>query len=141
MLNDLLDQQLTFSVRVAGVHELAGTLDSGADDGQLTSRLGPRYQFPLTRHDGQVVPSPWLERWVIGIRGRLFQQMPETPGDLGVADGQVAVMFLCSPGQGIGDGARQARFFRNDQSHGAPQKGCFWIFFQYLKSDARCTIT
>ncbi|EWH03800.1 hypothetical protein Q427_01045 [Halomonas sp. BC04] len=117
MLDHFLNQQLPLPVGVSRMHHLPRALEKPANHRQLAPGLGPWGQLPLSGQDRQVVQPPLLVGGVIGIGRRLLQQVPETPGDHGVAGVQGALFASCALRQGIGDGPGEAGFFGNDQSH------------------------
>ncbi|MNV32296.1 hypothetical protein D3C71_1236300 [compost metagenome] len=118
VVEHLVHQKLPFPVRVTRVNHFFGIVKKTFDDVELFGDGGTRLQFPLLRHDRQIVEIPARVTAVVDIRLRLFEQVTDTPGDhLSVSAFDKAVALAMRLGQHIGNRTGQARLFRNKQTH------------------------
>ena len=128
VLEDFVDEELSFAVGVARVHDHGGRSNQLPDDGELAlhALLLSNEHLPLGRDHGKVAKAPHLfpalrGREVVGEIGvgfGLLEQMSEAPGDGSAVFADEEAVFSADDAEPLRDGAAERRLFGDVERSG-----------------------
>ena len=113
----LVHEELSFAVRVSGVHHGLGLFEESGDMGHLGLGFGGHLEFIGVGHDGQCFTFPFLECRVVVFGHVEFEEMSKAPSDDLVVLALDMVLLFFDDAQGPGDGAAQTGFFCDKKFH------------------------
>ena len=128
VFEDFVNEELSFAVRVARVHDDGRRADELSDDGELAlhALLLSHERLPLGRDHGEVAKAPHLlaafgGRDVVGEIGvgfGLLEQMSEAPGDGRAVAADEEAVFPADDAEPLRDGAAERRLFGDVERSG-----------------------
>ena len=121
VVEDLVDEQLPFPVRVTGVDDGidVGTGNEVRNDLELILAGWADQELPLFRDDRQVIGIPTLVLGIIVLRFSLLQDVAISPGHDAPTRADTAVPPLMRLWQAFRQFPGHARFFGNKKFHKA----------------------
>ena len=119
VVQQLIDNHLPLAGRVTAIHHKVSLAQQSAHDFELLLGFRVRFHLPLSAGEEWqgIKVSPFSQLWVIGLRRRLADQMPDCPCHDVIAHGHIAISTLNRPVQRLCYVHAHAGFLSDKQSH------------------------
>ena len=117
----LVDEELALAVGIARVHDAGCAAQKHLDPAE--HRRDRRSELPVARHDRQVVQRPVGVLAVVLLGHDGLEDVADAPGDDVVAALEVVAVATLRQRQDVRDGARKARLFGDEETHGQGPRG------------------